>query len=174
MGSANDTLHEGASESLRDKAVLLGRAIAETNDVIVMTGATTGLPYLVGKSAYEAGAFHIGVSPAENKDEHTQIYKLPTDNCDCLIFTGFGLKGRNVVLVRSCDVVLFIGGSIGSLNELTIASDEGKVIGCLIGTGGVADEAEKLLKMFPKKTKANIFQNKDPKLLITDCLKAVK
>jgi len=29
-----------------------------------------------------------------------------------IIYTGFGLKGRNVVLVRSCDVVLFISARL--------------------------------------------------------------
>ena len=174
MGSANDTLPEGVSDELRNKAESLGRAIAKTKKTIILTGATTGLPYTVGKAAHDAGAFHVGISPAENKHEHTNVYKLPTDNCDCLIFTGFGLKGRNVVLVRSCDIVLFIGGSIGSLNELTIACDEGKFIGCLTGTGGVADEAESLLKKFPKKTSAKIFQNDDPKLLVESCLKELE
>ena len=76
---------------------------------------------------------------------------MPTDACDAIIYTGFGLKGRNVVLVRSCDVVLFISGSIGSLNEFTIAYDEGKVIGCLTGTGGVADEAKRIVERLQKK-----------------------
>jgi uncharacterized protein (TIGR00725 family) len=172
MGSANDTLPEGVSSNLNSKAESLGRAIAENGKAIILTGATTGLPYIAGKAAQAAGAFHVGISPAENEDEHINTYKLPTDNCDCLIFTGFGLKGRNVVLVRSCDIVLFIGGSIGSLNELTIACDEGKIIGCLTGTGGVADEAESLLKKFPKKNNALVFQNEDAKFLLEDCLKA--
>lgn len=172
MGSANDTLPEGVSESLQTKAESLGQAIAETNRAIILTGATTGLPYVSGKAARDAGVFHIGISPAENENEHKNTYKLPTNNCDCLIFTGFGLKGRNVVLVRSCDIVLFIGGSIGSLNELTIACDEGKIIGCLTGTGGIADEAESLLEKFPKKNNALVFQNGDAKLLIKDCIKA--
>ena len=47
-----------------------------------------------------------------------------------------------MVLVRSCDIVLFVAGAMGSLNEFTIAHDEGKIIGCLTGTGGVADESE--------------------------------
>jgi uncharacterized protein (TIGR00725 family) len=97
---------------------------------------------------------------------------LPLDACDAIIYTGFGLKGRNVVLVRSCDVVIFISGSIGSLNEFTIAYDEGKVIGCLTGTGGVADEVERLAKTFSKKTKSRILYDDDPVKLIEKCLSA--
>ena len=89
-----------------------------------------------------------------------------------LIYTGFGLKGRNVVLVRSCDIVLFVAGAMGSLNEFTIAHDEGKIIGCLTGTGGVADESEYLVQKFGKRsTTARVFQNEDPEALIDDCLK---
>jgi len=80
------------------------------------------------------------------------------------------LKGRNVVLVHSCDVVLFIAGSIGSLNEFTIAYDEGKIIGCLIGTGGVADEVERLLKVFNKQTAAHVFYDDEPDRLLNACL----
>ena len=97
-------------------------------------------------------------------------YQLPLDACDRIIFTGFGLKGRNVVLVRSCDVVIFIAGAMGSLNEFTIAHDEGKVIGCLTGTGGVADEVDYLLGKFSKKTDAAIFRDDDPGKLIDACL----
>jgi uncharacterized protein (TIGR00725 family) len=102
------------------------------------------------------------------------VYKLPLDACDGLIYTGFGLKGRNVVLVRSCEIVLFVAGAMGSLNEFTIAHDEGKVIGCLTSTGGVADEVEYLLQKFGKRgTSARIFQNEDPEKLIEDCLNAL-
>jgi predicted Rossmann-fold nucleotide-binding protein len=101
------------------------------------------------------------------------LYKLPVDACDSLIYTGFGLKGRNVVLVRSCDIVLFVAGAMGSLNEFTIAHDEGKIIGCLRGTGGVADESEYLLQRFGKRsTAAQVFVNEDPEKLIDDCLGA--
>jgi len=101
-------------------------------------------------------------------------YKLPLDACDVIVYTGFGLKGRNVVLVRSCEVVLFIAGAMGSLNEFTIAHDEGKVIGCLTGTGGVADEVDYLLKKFSKETVTRIFQNDDPAKLLDACLTALK
>ena len=168
MGSAEGTL----PLELREKAVALGHTIAARN-AILLTGATTGLVYIVGKSAHDAGALHIGISPANDEHEHVERFGLPTDACDAIIYTGFGLKGRNLVLVRSCEVVLFIGGSIGSLNEFTIAYDEGKIIGCLSGTGGVADEIARLIKAFPKVTKARVFYDDDGVRLINTCLAAV-
>src|SRR5205085_2938875 len=167
MGSAG----EAASPKIAEAANTLGKTIA-ARDLILLTGATTGLVHLIGKAAHEAGAFHIGISPGEDEHEHVETFGLPTDACDAIIYTGFGLKGRNVVLVRSCDVVLFIGGSMGSLNEFTIAHDEGRVIGCLTGTGGVADEAERLLQIFPKKTQACVLHGDDPTRLLAACLEA--
>ena len=164
----------GSAEEMPDvcqKGEALGRAIA-ARDAILLTGATTGLVYVTGKAARDAGATHVGISPAHNAEEHVERYALPLDACDPIIYTGFGLKGRNVVLVRSCDLVIFISGSIGSLNEFTIAYDEGKVIGCLTGTGGVADEIKRLVQVFQKKTASRIFYDDDPVTLIEKCLRA--
>jgi uncharacterized protein (TIGR00725 family) len=166
MGSAAE--HPPAE--LREQAVALGRSIA-ARDAILLTGATTGLVYAAGKAAHDAGALHVGISPAHEEHEHVERYGLPTDACDAIIYTGFGLKGRNVVLARSCDVVLFIAGSMGSLNEFTIAYDEGKIIGSLTGTGGVADEIERLVGTFPKVTKARVFCDNDPARLLDACFR---
>ena len=175
MGSAapeSSRLEMG--NTLVAKAERLARVIAE-KDVVLLTGATTGIVYVVGKTAHDAGCFHIGISPGINEREHVEQYKLPLDACDALVYTGFGLKGRNVVLVRSCDIVLVVAGAMGSLNEFTIAHDEGKVIGCLTGTGGVADESEYLLQKFGKKTStARVFTNDDPEKLLSDCLGALR
>ena len=169
MGSAAEAATPGVGELAR----ALGKTIA-ARDVILLTGATTGLVNLVGKTAHEAGAFHVGISPGENQREHTETFGLPLDACDAMIYTGFGLKGRNVVLVRSCDVVIFIAGSIGSLNEFTIAHDEGKIIGCLTGTGGTADEIASLAATFKKPTRSRILHETDPARLIDKCLQAFK
>jgi uncharacterized protein (TIGR00725 family) len=167
MGSAETT-----AAAIAEAARSLGEAIARTGSLL-LSGATTGVIYQVGRVAHDAGAFHIGISPGENEREHVETFQLPTDACDAIIYTGFGLKGRNVVLVRSCDVVIFIAGSIGSLNEFTIAHDEGKIIGCLTGTGGVADEIKRIAETFHKKTRSKIFYDHDPKRLIETCLAAV-
>jgi len=162
MGSAEE------KPNISDKGRALGRAIAGRNAVL-LTGATTGVIYIVGKAARAAAATHIGISPGHDADEHVERYALPLDACDAIVYTGFGLKGRNVVLVRSCDIVIFIAGSIGSLNEFTIAFDEGKVIGALTGTGGVADEIERLTKVFSKRSVSQIFYDDDPERLIERC-----
>src|SRR6266550_1713891 len=172
MGSAGESSGASANDALAEKATALAQTIA-SRDLLLLTGATTGIVYVVGKAAQDAGVFHLGVSPAENMQEHVEKYKLPLDACDLIVYTGFGLKGRNVVLVRSCDIVLFIAGAMGSLNEFTIAHDEGKIIGCLRGSGGVADEANYLLQKFAKRTKAQVFQDEDPERLLDHCIKGL-
>jgi len=165
MGSAE----AAATSIIRDMATKLGQAIA-AHDLILFTGATTGVVYAVGKVARDSGVFHVGISPGENEREHVQTFELPTDACDAIVYTGFGLKGRNVVLVRSCAIVIFIAGSIGSFNEFTIAYDEGKIVGCLTGTGGVADEIKRTVESFRKQTKARIVYDDNPARLIAACL----
>src|ERR1051325_10817988 len=103
MGSAA----EPSSPQTAAAAVALAKAIA-ARDAILLTGATTGLIHLIGKTARDAGACHLGISPGEGEREHVEEFGLPTDACDAIVYTGFGLKGRNVVLVRSCDIVVFI------------------------------------------------------------------
>ena len=168
LGSA-DAAGVSNKEALTEKANALALAIAERK-LLLLTGATTGIVYVVGKAAHEAGTLHVGISPAGDSREHVDKYKLPLDACDFLVYTGFGLKGRNVILVRSCDIALFIAGAMGSLNEFTIAHDEGKIIGCLTGTGGVADEVDYLVRKFSKNTGAHILQNEDPAKLLDACL----
>ncbi|HKV35510.1 MAG TPA: hypothetical protein VJP89_14335 [Pyrinomonadaceae bacterium] len=174
MGSAApDSARLESGRVLVEKAEQLGNAIAK-NDVVLFTGATTGLVYVVGKTAHDAGCFHVGISPGSNRVEHVELYHLPLDACDTIVYTGFGLKGRNVVLVRSCEIVLFIAGAMGTLNEFTIAHDEGKIIGCLTGTGGVADESEFILQKFGKRaTAARVFTSSDPNELVDKCLQSI-
>ena len=166
MGSAEQL------PALGEMAAALGKAVA-ARDLILLTGATTGLIYETGRAARDARGMHIGISPAHNAREHVEKYDLPLDACDAIIYTGFGLKGRNVVLVRSCDIVIFIAGSIGSLNEFTIAYDEGKIVGCLKGSGGTADEIERVVRSLNKPTSSKLFFESDPVKLLDLCLAAL-
>ncbi|HEX8281864.1 MAG TPA: hypothetical protein VF588_00680 [Pyrinomonadaceae bacterium] len=174
MGSAGGELGGDGADALRAKAETLGRAVA-ARGCVLLSGGTTGLPHAAGAAAHAAGGTHVGVSPASDAREHAGRYGLPLEGTDVLVYTGFGLKGRNVVLVRSCDVVLVFRGGMGTLNELTIAVDEGRVVGCLTGTGGVADEAARLVELLPKKTAGTVVLfDEDPERLLERCLTALK
>jgi uncharacterized protein (TIGR00725 family) len=171
MGSANDSLTDDERERLSDAAERLGGAIADRNCILV-TGATTGLPGLVSRAARERGGLTIGISPAATKQEHIARYRLPTDGADVIIYTGFGLKGRNVVNIRSSDIVIIFGGSIGALNEFTIAYDEGKIIGVLEGSGGIADHIRDIVMFANKSTLSRLIYSAEPETLIDLCLRA--
>ncbi|MDO8659909.1 MAG: LOG family protein [Candidatus Parcubacteria bacterium] len=111
-----------------------GKAIADSG-CILLTGGGKGVSEFAANGAIENGGLCIGISPADNYKNHVDVFKNPALIFDALIFTGFGYKGRNVVLVRSCDAVIALNGGVGTLNELTIALDEGKDIGILSNSG---------------------------------------
>jgi len=141
-------------------AETIGTELAKTGSII-LTGATTGYPWHAAKAAKEAGGLSIGFSPAENRDEHTGRYAKPTDAFDFFVFSGFGYEGRNTLLVRSADAVIFIGGRIGTVNEFTAAYQSNKLIGLLTNSGGTIDLLPKLAQ---KSNKAGgmIIQEPDP------------
>ena len=170
--SETDALTEAEKARLKQLAEKLGGAIAK-HDCILISGATTGLPDLISRSVREHGGFAIGISPAENRREHIERYKMPPDAADVIIYTGFGLKGRNVVNVRSADIVIIFGGATGTLNEFTIAYDEGKIVGVLEGSGGCADHIKEIIDFCKKPSQATVLFDTDPEKLIEDCLNAL-
>jgi len=144
----------------------LGQAIAR-HDCAIVTGACPGLPYDAVRGAKDAGGLTVGVSPGLNFAEHTVKYNSPWEGFDVLIYTGSGLMGREITGVRSCDVVVLVGGRSGTLGEFSIAYDEGKLIGVLQGTGGISDHVSTLVEVIHKDTGAQIVYDADPDQLIS-------
>lgn len=169
MGASADELPEAERSRLETLAEQLGAAIAGRGCILV-TGATTGLPDMVSRAARKHGALTIGISPAGASEEHER-FGLPPDGAEIILYTGFGFKGRNVVNIRSSDIVIIFGGATGTLNEFTIAYDEGKVIGILEGSGGIADHIREIVAFCHKPTRARLVYESDPAKLLEACLK---
>lgn len=161
MGSADEVIPD---EHL-SLAEQLGEAIARSGCVLI-TGGCPGLPLAAARGAKLAGGTVIGISPGLSLEEHVFKFESPTVHHDVLIFTGSGLMGREVVNIRSSDIVVIIGGSSGTLGELAIAYDEGKLIGALTGIGGISDMAELILAACNKVTGARVLYDGDPHMLI--------
>jgi uncharacterized protein (TIGR00725 family) len=139
---------------------------------LVVTGATRGLPYYAAKAAKKEGGSDvtsIGFSPAASRLAHVKKYQLPLDAFDTVIFTGFEYTGRNLLLVRSCDAVVMVGGRIGTLNEMTIAIEERKPLGIMLGSGGMTEEVEHVLKA-AKRARTGIFFGHDPVALVDELI----
>lgn len=161
MGSATGNFLKRHKEI----ACELGRAIAQ-NDCVTITGACPGLPLESARGANEVGGLVIGISPGLSEWEHVHKYHSPLEYHDVIIFTGSGLMGREVVNIRSSDMVVIIGGRSGTLGEFSIAYDEGKLIGVLYGTGGITSEIKNIVRIIKKRTGAKIIYSKDPRILV--------
>jgi len=146
------------------KAEEVGESIAKAKAIIV-TGATTGLPYYAAKGAKKAGGTSIGFSPASTRKDHINRYKLPTKYVDLTVYTGFGYAGRNLILTRSADAVIIICGRIGTLNEFTVAFEDKKPIGVLEESGGMAEELEDITRI-AHKHECKVLYEKDPEKLV--------
>jgi len=146
------------------KAEEVGREIAK-HGLVLVTGATTGIPYWSAKGAKAEGGTVIGLSPAASKAAHIKTYRLPVDYHDLIVYTGFEYSGRNLLLTRSSDAVIVICGRIGTLNEFTIAFEDDKPIGVLEGTGGTADNVREILEKSHRGPGKVVF-SKDPADLV--------
>ena len=169
MGSAGGDLTDG----VRDRVHRLGETIGRRGYVLI-TGACPGLPHEAVAGAKEQGGFVVGISPAHNLVEHVTRYNSPTRGYDAIIYTGSGLMGREVENIRTCDIVVFAGGRSGTLGEFASAFEEGKVIGVLESTGGIADHLDKIIYLLKKKTSAVVCYNPDPDGLMDQLEQAYK
>lgn len=165
MGSASSKM----TDRHKEMAQALGRAIA-AQDCITITGACPGFPFEAARGAKEAGGFVVGISPGLSLWEHLHKYGSPEEYHDVLIFTGSGLMGREVVNIRSSDIVVIMGGRSGTLGEFSIAYDEGKLIGVLMGTGGITEEMKHIIKVIRKTTGSKVIYDADPARLIRKLL----
>lgn len=165
MGSAGGRLNQ----EVRQRSFDLGVAIAQAGCALI-TGACPGLPYDTARGAKSAGGLSIGISPALSRSEHVLRYKSPVEAFDVIIYTGSGLMGREVDNIHSSDIVIIIGGRSGTLGEFAIAYDEGKLIGILAHSEGIADDLPGIVPKLRKQTGAHIVYEADPAKLVARCI----
>jgi len=90
----------------------MGRKVAESGAALVC-GGLGGVMEAASKGAKESGGLTIGILPGFAKDEANPYIDIP-------IATGLS-HARNVLVVRSSDVVIAISGGYGTLSEIALA-----------------------------------------------------
>lgn len=170
VSGAAETGHCGLNAFEKGKE--LGREIAKQG-AIVVTGATTGFPLWAAQGAKEENGLVIGFSPASSEREHVEVFRLPVDFHDLIVYTGFGYPGRDLILTRSCDAVTFGCGRIGTIHEFTIAFEDRKPIGVYEAEWETSDVIRTILEKGHRPDGFVLF-DKDPKVLVGKLIKMVQ
>jgi predicted Rossmann-fold nucleotide-binding protein len=188
----------GSKSAENEKAVQLARelgSILAQNEVIVITGGCSGIPYLVAHTAKQQGAEIWGFTPEHNEQEQQQAY--PSDDMtiyDRLFFIpaqfdqhffleqslssasdrSTRLKYRNFLSTTHVHAGIILAGGWGTMNEFTNLLYDGKAIGVLTGTGGLADELPDWYLRLRKKSESLVYFRNSPMDLVLTLLQRLK
>lgn len=100
------------SPSLLAQAREVGCLLA-IRGAVVLTGGLGGAMEAASRGAYEAGGTTVGLLPGTDRSDGN-------DYLTVALATGLG-EMRNALLVRSCDAVIAVGCSWGTLSEIALA-----------------------------------------------------
>lgn len=162
VSGAAETSHCGPNAM--EIAKELGRQIVKQGAVLV-TGATTGFPLWSAMGAKEAGGQSIGFSPASSAREHVEVYGLPLDYMDLIVYTGFGYSGRNLLLTRSSDAMVVGCGRVGTINEFSIVFEDGKLVGVLEGEWPTDEVIKDIMEKGNRPSERVLFDSDPAKLV---------
>jgi uncharacterized protein (TIGR00725 family) len=97
----------------------VGRALAAAG-AIVLCGGLGGVMEAASRGAARAGGTVVGLLPGFESRDANRWVTIP-------IVTGMD-QARNVILVRSCDAIIAVGGRYGTLSEIALALKLGKPV----------------------------------------------
>lgn len=183
IGVYGSNLNEGEIASTLGKA--LGRTLARRGCTVI-TGGCSGMPYIVAQAAAQVGAEVWGFTP--ELDQEGQQVAYPDDDITIyrrLIYVpqnyraqfdtpalsgerdhAARLKYRNVISTVHADAGIIISGSWGTLNEFTNLIYDGKPIGVLTGSGGLADELSDFYPRLRKRSASVVIFEHEPGKLV--------
>ncbi len=102
-----------------ENAKLVGSLIAMKGGIVV-TGGLGGVMEAASMGAKLKGGITVGIIPQTTKGEANRYVDIP-------IVTGMG-EARNIIIVRTADVLIAIGGEYGTLSEIAFALKMGKPV----------------------------------------------
>jgi predicted Rossmann-fold nucleotide-binding protein len=186
----------GSNVSEGTEVEALGRSVGHAlaaHGCTVITGACGGTPYVVAEAAARAGAEVWGFTPELSREAHAVAYP----DQDLAIYTRliyvseqyrhlFGdvslsgerdhaarLKYRNLVSTIHADAGIVISGGWGTLNEFTNLIYDGKPIGVLTSSGGLAAELPEWFGRLRKKSASIVVFEREPPALVEAVLMAL-
>jgi uncharacterized protein (TIGR00725 family) len=110
----------GVSDPRTDTvAYELGRLLGD-HGVTVVCGGLGGVMEAACRGAKDTGAITLGILPGADRQAANPFV-------DYAVATGMG-EARNVLIVRTADAVIAVGGEFGTLSEIALALKLGKPV----------------------------------------------
>ena len=109
----------GGEECSHEEAQLaeeVGRVLAQRG-VTVICGGRRGVMEAVCRGAAAQGGTTVGILPGNSRREANPYVKIP-------VVTGIGYA-RNVIVAKSGQAVIAVGGHYGTLSEIAYALEDG-------------------------------------------------
>ena len=106
-------------KSLLKEAEEVGRLLAGRKAVLV-SGGLGGVMEAASRGMKSEGGLTVGLLPQDHKRD-------ANDFVDVAIATGLGI-GRNVIIARTADAVIAVGGEYGTLSEIAFSLQLGKPV----------------------------------------------
>jgi uncharacterized protein (TIGR00725 family) len=103
---------QDARPEMRRLAEEVGREVARRGGVLVC-GGLGGVMEAASRGAAESGGVVVGILPGTRAEEANPYVTIP-------VVTGLG-EARNVIVVRTSDALVAVGGSYGTLSEIAYA-----------------------------------------------------
>ena len=101
-----------ATEWERTTAEEVGRRLARAG-VVLVCGGLGGVMEAAASGAAADGGTSVGILPGTDRSGASRHLTV-------VVTTGFG-EGRNVLVARSADAVIAVGGEFGTLSEVALA-----------------------------------------------------
>ncbi len=106
-------------KALLAEAEEVGRLIAKSGAILVC-GGLSGVMEAASRGTKSEGGLTVGILPQNDSRDANQYVDIP-------IATGLGV-GRNVIIARSADALIAVGGEYGTLSEIAFALQMGKPV----------------------------------------------
>jgi uncharacterized protein (TIGR00725 family) len=135
-----------SDKSLLKEAEEAGRLIARKGLVLVC-GGLRGVMEAASRGAKAEGGLTVGILPQNDSKEANPFIDIP-------IVTGLGI-GRNVIIARTADALIAVGGEYGTLSEIAFALQLGKPVAGIktwdikgvVAAGNAAEAVNKVLEL---------------------------
>lgn len=119
-----------ADEELYKVSESLGEEIARAGCILVC-GGLTGVMEAASKGAKRLGGLTVGILPGVGKGEANRYI-------DVKVVTAMS-HARNAVIARTADVLIAVGGELGTLSEISLGLKIGKPVIVLEGVEGIGE-----------------------------------